>query len=603
MDQRYSAPNGLFSRDLKYLLDTGGATRARGRWRRRPVAVAVAALAVAVCSVWLFDRREAADSEAPPQAATPAIDQAPGKERVVAIFRPNPHPEAVEAGTSPASTHDGIGMTPSPPGDNTEATVAGPDHAPAPSEPDVATVSEPDVPAAAPADPVVEAHVAAISERDPLAGVVEPDVSAAAPADPVVEAHVAAISERDPLAGVVEPDVPAVAPPASVVVPDAAAGSETASDGAQQQRSTIEWVTLEVQSGDTLGGIFQRRGLRPADAVRIASLEGAGVLSRLQPGRELQLGLDAEGAFVALRYEVGPVEYLAVQREGKSYEVSEARRDVDIRHARAAGFVKSSLYQAGADAGVPEKITMALEDIFGWDIDFARKLRQGDRFTVIYEEHLWEGEKLADGALLAAEFVNDGEAFRAIRFTDNQGRARYYTPDGRSLRRAFLRAPVKQSRISSLFSKRRLHPILKKWRAHKGVDYAAPAGTPVHATADGRIVSASSRGGYGKTVIIQHGHAYTTLYAHLSRFAAPTQRGAPVRQGDVIGYVGSTGLASGPHLHYEFRINGIHRNPLTVEQPPAEPIPETDREQFQQIVAVLTAQLDSLGDQSIALRD
>ncbi len=580
MDQRHSAPNGLFYRDLKYLLDTDGSARALSRRRRRPAALAVAALAVAACSVWLFERRDAADSEAPPQAATPAVDEAPGQERVVAVFRPNPHPEAVKAGTSPASTDDGKGMTPSPPVDNTEVTVSGPYRAAAPSEPDVATVSE----------------------RDPLPAVVEPDVPAAAPAA-VVEPDIATISERDPLPAVVEPDVPAAAPAAAVVVPDAAAGSEAASDGARQQGPTIEWVTLEVQSGDTLGGIFQRRGLRPADAVRIASIAGAGVLSSLQPGRELQLGIDAEGAFMALRYEVGPVEYLAVQREGNSYKVSQAHRDVDIRRARASGFVKSSLYQAGADAGVPEKITMALEDIFGWDVDFARKLRQGDRFTVIYEEHLWEGEKLADGALLAAEFVNDGETFRAIRFTDDQGRASYYTPDGRSLRRAFLRAPVKHSRISSLFSKRRLHPILKKWRAHKGVDYAAPAGTPVHATADGRIVSASSRGGYGKTVIIQHGRAYTTLYAHLSRFAAPIRRGAPIRQGDVIGYVGSTGLASGPHLHYEFRINGIHRNPLTVEQPPAEPIPETDREQFEQIAAVLTAQLDSLGDQSIALRD
>ncbi len=367
--------------------------------------------------------------------------------------------------------------------------------------------------------------------------------------------------------------------------------------------ATLEWVTLEIQSGDTLGGIFHRRGLRPAEAIKIAGLKGAAILSRLLPGRKLQLGIQSDGGLGGLRYELGPVDYLLIERDGSSYRVSRGQREVDVRQVQASGLIESSLFKAGADSGLSEALMMQLAEIFAWDIDFSRDLRRGDRFSLIYEEQFSGDEKLADGSILAAEFVHTDATYRAILFEDAQGGPTYYTPDGQSLRRTFLRSPVKYSRITSRFSKRRLHPVLKKWRAHKGVDYAGPTGTPVLATAHGRVAQIGNQGGYGKTVVLQHGGAYSTLYAHLSRYPKNLRRGSSVRQGQVIGYIGSTGLATGPHLHYEFRLNGVHRDPLRFKQPPAAPIHPEQREAFLAHAASLVAQLDAVSPQAVALAD
>jgi murein DD-endopeptidase MepM/ murein hydrolase activator NlpD len=243
---------------------------------------------------------------------------------------------------------------------------------------------------------------------------------------------------------------------------------------------------------------------------------------------------------------------------------------------------------------------MELANIFGWDIDFALDIRQGDSFSLLYEEHYLDGEKLRNGRILAAEFHNRGDRFQAVLFTDPDGRGQYYSPDGKSMRKAFLRSPVDFRRISSTFQRERFHPVLGERRPHRGVDYAAATGTPIKAAGDGRVITRGVQGGYGNTVIIQHGNNITTLYAHLSRFQKGVTNGSRVRQGQVIGYVGKTGLATGPHLHYEFRINGRHQNPLTVKLPDAEPIPSKYREAFQQQSRPLLAQLDLLNGIQVA---
>jgi murein DD-endopeptidase MepM/ murein hydrolase activator NlpD len=234
---------------------------------------------------------------------------------------------------------------------------------------------------------------------------------------------------------------------------------------------------------------------------------------------------------------------------------------------------------------------MDMAGIFEWDIDFIQDVREGDRFTVIYEELWRDGVKLRDGEIIAAEFVNQGKSFRAARFRDETGRSGYFTADGRSVRKAFIRAPLNFTRVSSNFNPSRRHPVLNTIRAHRGVDYAAPSGTPIRAAGDGKVLFRGVQGGYGNTIILQHGGNITTLYGHMSRFGS-AREGARVSQGDVIGYVGKSGLATGPHLHYEYRVNGVHRNPRTVALPPADPVPAERQAEFQSETEPLWRQLD-----------
>lgn len=270
----------------------------------------------------------------------------------------------------------------------------------------------------------------------------------------------------------------------------------------------------------------------------------------------------------------------------------------EVRVARIAGIVESSLFEDGQEAGMSDRLIMELAEIFGWDIDFVLDLRPGDRFTVLHEEKYWRGQKVADGDILAAEFINQGKAFRAIGYHDETGRMRYYSPDGFELRGEFLRTPVKFSRVSSSFSNSRYHPILKTWRAHNGVDYEAPLGTPVRATAAGYIISVGWHGGYGNMVAIRHAGPYSTLYAHLARYKSGLRAGQWIEQGEVIGYVGRTGLATAPHLHYELQVNGIHRDPLTFQIPRSSraPIPPEIRPLFLKRAATWNAALDFGGD-------
>ena len=378
----------------------------------------------------------------------------------------------------------------------------------------------------------------------------------------------------------------------------------TASSAASTRAAVHQWSGVMIRKGDTLAGIFHRRGLRPADAIKLAGLDGATMLTKLRPGRELRIGTDAVGEFAALHYELNPIEYLSIRLDDNRYEVGNEKRQFEIRYTQSQGVIESSLFRAGATAGLSDPLLIKLVGVFGWDIDFALDLRRGDRFAVIYEEQLVEGEKIGNGGIVAAEFINNGETYRAIRHIDSDGFEAYFTPAGQSVRRTFLRTPVKFSRISSTFSKRRYHPVLKTWRAHRGVDYAAPRGTPILATADGRVVRVGTDGGYGKSIVIRHGGNYSTLYAHLSRYSKGLKIGKPVRQGQTIGYIGSTGLATGPHLHYEFRVNRVHRDPLKFKQPKADPIDSKYRDAFLRDARVWVARLDTMrAPSAVALVD
>lgn len=303
-------------------------------------------------------------------------------------------------------------------------------------------------------------------------------------------------------------------------------------------------------------------------------------VSRMASGKRLLVGLQPEDALRAL------VANNKTPTERPGYE---------LRIARVAGTIERSLFDDGQDAGLSDRLITELAEIFGWDIDFVVDLRRGDSFVVLYEEKYWQRQKVADGNILAAEFTNQGRTFRAIGFRGDDGQMQYYSPDGFSLKRDFLRTPVKFSRVSSLFSSARYHPILKTWRAHHGVDYDAPVGTPVRATASGRITAVGWNGGYGNMIAIRHAGAYSTLYAHLARYRPGLRAGQTVEQGEIIGYVGRTGLATAPHLHYEVQVNGVHRDPLTFELPLSArmPVPAQLRKAFEQDAANWIAKLEA----------
>lgn len=354
------------------------------------------------------------------------------------------------------------------------------------------------------------------------------------------------------------------------------------------------WLSAAVRRGDNLSSIFNRHGVSAQDLGQVMALGGdTRALKKIFPGTEVRLQISDDGRLNALVYPIGDARELRVERTDAGFTATTIEHEIEKRIVQASGEIHDSLFMAANRAGLSDNLIMELASIFAYDVDFGLDIRESDRFSLIYEELYVEGEKLRDGNILAAEFVNRGKGFRAVRYVDADGNSDYYSPDGKSLRKAFLRSPVAFTRVSSRFSLGRYHPILNTIRAHKGVDYAAPIGTPVKATGDGKILFKGPNGGYGKTVVIQHGSRYSTLYAHLSKFAR-INRGQRVSQGQVIGYVGATGLATGPHLHYEFRLNGIHRNPLTVKLPNAAPLASAYLDDFTHQASPLLAQLDTM---------
>ncbi len=356
------------------------------------------------------------------------------------------------------------------------------------------------------------------------------------------------------------------------------------------------WTEITIRRGDTLSDILGRAGHDSHEISRvIQSNPEARVFRQLYPGQTLRLRADAGQPWQELVYETGPGEAFHLVRHADRFELTREIRTFETRIANVTGTIESSLFEDGQEAGLSDAMIMKLAEIFGWDIDFALDLRRGDSFAVIHEEKYWRGQKISDGPILAAEFINQGRSFRAVAFRDANGYTTYYTPEGMSVRRPFLRTPVEFSRITSRFSGGRFHPILKKWRAHHGVDYGAPTGTPVRATAAGRILSIGWNGGYGKRIVIRHNATFSTVYAHLSRYHTSLHVGSFVDQGQTIGYVGATGLASGPHLHYEFQVNGAHRNPLTFRFPGSTPIAQEHRDEFARIANNWIARLDLIG--------
>ncbi|MCU7860628.1 MAG: peptidoglycan DD-metalloendopeptidase family protein [Candidatus Thiodiazotropha sp. (ex Lucinoma kastoroae)] len=360
-------------------------------------------------------------------------------------------------------------------------------------------------------------------------------------------------------------------------------------------------TAYQIKNGDSLASIFKKYELSANLLHRIVhSSDTAKKLTNIRPGEMLYLNLDEEKNFLGLRLEQSKIHSLEITAVDDDFKAAELQKEVEPRTTHLSGTIANSLYISAKEAGLSERLIMQLADIFGWDIDFALEIRSGDRFTVIFQEDYLDGEKLRDGPILAAEFINQGRTYRALRYTDDSGNSDYFTPKGRSMRKAFLRAPVDFRRISSKFTRERYHPVLGKKRPHRGVDYAAKTGTPIKSAGDGKIIHRGKKGGYGRTVIIQHGQTYTTLYAHLSRYNKKAKRGQKVKQGQVIGYVGKTGLATGPHLHYEFRVNGVHRNPLTVKLPAAEPIAKKYRADFQMKIQPLLSKLELINRTLVA---
>jgi murein DD-endopeptidase MepM/ murein hydrolase activator NlpD len=386
----------------------------------------------------------------------------------------------------------------------------------------------------------------------------------------------------------------------------ASAGSEAVGAGnvSEAEPNSTTRYQLEVREGQSLYTLFIEHRLSLSDlAALLARPEDAKVLRRLRPGQRLDIDATARGSVIRLVCHLDESRMLSLTRDGKQYRSERVSIPLERRTASSSGGIESSLFVAGQRAGLADGLIMELVEIFAWDVDFALDIRSGDRFALVYDELYKDGKKVRDGEIMAAEFVNRGRRIRAVRFVDGDGRARYYSPEGMSMRKAFLRTPVKFTRISSRFSSGRLHPVLHRIRSHKGVDYAARTGTPVKATGDGKVAFRGRKGGYGRAVVLRHGATYTTLYAHLSSYARGVSAGKRVEQGDVIGYVGSSGMATGPHLHYEFRVRGVHRNPLTVELPKSAPLPEKLRPEFLRQSKPLLALLERATTTQLASND
>lgn len=354
----------------------------------------------------------------------------------------------------------------------------------------------------------------------------------------------------------------------------------------------FESVRVTVRRGDTMDRIFRMNKLDLGHLASIVRLPDAGKFIRnLRPGDEFEIRHD-RGEIISVYRELDLTSALLVSRADSGFTARIVERAVEIRRRLAHGRIRTSLFESAADAGMPDKLIMNLAGIFAWDIDFVLDIRKGDDYYIFFEEIYQDGRYITDGEIIAAEFNNNGRSFQAIRYIDESGRSDYFTPEGRSVRKAFIRAPVDFTRISSRFNPRRKHPILNRIRAHRGVDYAAPRGTPIRAAGDGKVIFRGRKGGYGNAVILQHGGNIATMYGHMSKFANAARIGRRVKQGQTIGYVGSTGLATAAHLHYEYRVNGVHRNPRTVKLPQAAPIKAQYREDFLSASAPILEELD-----------
>lgn len=377
-------------------------------------------------------------------------------------------------------------------------------------------------------------------------------------------------------------------------LPQLDVADEAAVDFERMPAVASEWSIVTVKPGQTLGAIFNQQGLSATLMHRLLDHPGAREpLTRFRPGAEFAFDVDATGALKALRFDRDEATRVVLHVEDGGIREEKIEREVQRRVQMASGTITQSLSEATERAGMSTASMLEMAKVFGYDIDFAQDLRVGDSFHVVYEDIYRDGERLRGGDILAATFVNQGKTYQVFRYTFADGKTEYYDGDGRPMKKSFLRMPIDFARLSSRFTSARRHPVLGTVRAHRGVDYAAATGTQIKAAGDGRITFAGWRNGYGRTVILDHGNGVTTLYAHMSRFSS-YKTGARVSQGATIGYVGASGLASGPHLHYEFRVHGVHRDPLTVTMPKPQPLPAGELARFREQSQPMLARLQQM---------
>ncbi|MFA7270707.1 MAG: M23 family metallopeptidase [Sterolibacterium sp.] len=376
--------------------------------------------------------------------------------------------------------------------------------------------------------------------------------------------------------------------------------------GVTKEGTDIFVNEVTIQRGDSVAALFSRLGIQDDEVFRFlrGNRSAQAIFQQLRPGKQVTAHVGANGELHALIYPLNNKDRaLFVERRDGRLQVSEQALQLDTQVQMKSGEISYSLFGATDTAGLPDSVAIRLTDIFGGDIDFHHDLRRGDRFAVIYEIQTNRGHPIRMGRVLAAEFVNQGKTYRAIWFEDAEGKGGYYNADGKSLRKAFLRSPLEFSRITSGYSSARLHPILHQWRAHKGVDLGAPIGTRVKATADGVVDFVGNQGGYGRVVILRHQGRYSTLYGHLSSFAAGIKKGERVVQGEVVGCVGTSGWSTGPHLHYEFRVDGVYQNPLAFSQISTPPLEPKQLGQFRASAQPQLAHLDLIKGRNLALLD
>jgi murein DD-endopeptidase MepM/ murein hydrolase activator NlpD len=362
---------------------------------------------------------------------------------------------------------------------------------------------------------------------------------------------------------------------------------QTAEATIPTEDNSLEWISVEVKKGDILGTVFKRAKL---DAQTMQDVLNSGKdaknLTRLFPGVQVEFGLSADGQLQELRYNISNLKTLRITRDSNGQFVAkQLQKEIETRTEVVAGIISGSFWASAMNAGLSEAQIIDLANVFGYDIDFALDIRSGDSFSVMFERQYAEGQFIGNGAIVAAQFQNQGQLYQAVRHTDGN----FYKPDGGSMRQAFLRAPVNFRYVSSNFNPRRLHPVLGKIKAHNGVDYVAPMGTPIMAAGDGKVIESAMKGANGNYVVIQHANGIVTKYLHLSK--RDVKRGDKVKQGDIVGRLGATGRVTGAHLHYEFVVGGVHRNPRTVKLPQAEPLQGVARVEFTKNAKQQIAQL------------
>ena len=352
---------------------------------------------------------------------------------------------------------------------------------------------------------------------------------------------------------------------------------------------TLRWRAVKVEDGDNLSTLFMRANLPASEIYNLTASPGGDLLGNLYPGDQFRIGVDGNGKVIQLEYIKSPLtRYIFAFQDG-AYRTEKRTRKADVLLGFRQGVIRDSLYNSGKRAQLPDKIIMEMANIFGWDIDFVFDIREGDQFSLLFEERYLDGQQLDAGDIIAASFTNRGKTYRAVRYQNSDGSTQYYSPDGLSMRKTFLRTPLDIFRISSGFNLKRKHPIHKKIKAHRGVDYAAPRGTPVYAAGKGKVVEAGFHHANGNYIFIQHGQTYMTKYLHLH--SKKVKVGQTVSQKMMIGTVGSTGYSTGPHLHYEFLVNGVHKNPRTVKLPQANPIEVDENERFERTTKPLLVRL------------